>query len=223
MPPAEAHHALHVARLSPGDSVLLFDGCGREMEGEVKRTTRHDVVVGVQRVRKVEEPQRKLTVAQAWLHREKSVEALIQHGTELGVSRFVFFRGGHSERGPKFSDKWQRTAIETCKQCGRLWLPTFEIADKLDEVLETAEGSVIIATKDAPPVPIAQATGSGDVSLVVGPEGDFTDAELRLALKSGARAISLGGVTYRAEVAAGLAAALILYELGELGPILRET
>lgn len=219
LPESEAHHALHVARLSAGDSVVLFDGRGREMDGEVKRTTRHDVFVAVQQMRQVPAPARRLTIAQAWLHRDKSVEALIQHGTELGVSRFVFFRGGHSERAPKFSDKWPRAAIETCKQCGRLWLPEFEVMDDLESVLDAASGAVLIATKNAAPVAVREAVRGDDAWLVVGPEGDFTDAELRGALARGARPISLGDATYRAEVAAGLAAALILYELGELGPV----
>ena len=65
LPESEAHHALHVARLSAGDSVVLFDGRGREMDGEVKRTTRHDVFVAVQQMRQVPAPARRLTIGQA--------------------------------------------------------------------------------------------------------------------------------------------------------------
>ena len=56
------------------------------------------------------------------------------------------------------------------------------------------------------------------MSLLVGPEGDFTPEELQQADARGVVPVSLGTATYRSEVAATLAAALVLYELGELGP-----
>lgn len=218
MPPEEAHHALHVARVGKGDRVVLFDGCGRELEGEVKSATRREVFVEIKEVRQAPAPRRRVTLAQAVLNREKNMESLIQHGTELGVVGFVFFRAGHSERLPRSTDKWRRTAIETCKQCGRSWLPTFEVVESLEVVLDRAKGPVLIATKDAAPVALSDVLDGDDACVVVGPEGDFTDAELRMALDRGAKPIFLGPLTYRSEVAAGLAAALILYELGELGP-----
>ena len=69
------------------------------------------------------------------------------------------------------------------------------------------------------PVPLAQAVSGTDVTLLVGPEGDFTEGELGAAMEVGAHCISLGARTFRAEVAAVLGAALIAYELGGLGPL----
>ncbi|MBN2311455.1 MAG: 16S rRNA (uracil(1498)-N(3))-methyltransferase, partial [Candidatus Hydrogenedentes bacterium] len=67
------------------------------------------------------------------------------------------------------------------------------------------------------PVPLREAVGSGEVALVIGPEGDFSDEELEVARGRGAQAISLGPVTFRSEVAAALLAALVVYERGGLG------
>ncbi len=214
----EAHHALRVARLHAGDSVFLFDGRGREIDGVVATTARDQMVVSIKELRRVPPPGRRLTLSQAWLHQGKALDFVIQHGTEVGVARFLFFRAEHSEREPRQDAKWLRIAIEACKQCGRAWLPTFDIARDLGAVLETATGTVLIATRESEPVPFSQFPHGDEVTLLIGPEGDFSDAELRLAREREAIPVSLGRATYRSEVAAVLGAALALYELGELGP-----
>jgi 16S rRNA (uracil1498-N3)-methyltransferase len=214
----EAHHALHVVRVHAGDAVALFDGQGREIDGVVSRIAGRKVVVACNRERRVGAPAARVTLVQAGLLRERSVEFLIQHGTELGLAHFCFFRARHSGKAPRLNPKWQRFAIETCKQCGRAWLPTFEVAPTLEAALASRPDRFLLATNALPPVPVSTAAGRGPVTLIVGPEGDLTREELDLALAHGAAPISLGPATYRSEVAATVAAALVLYELGMLGP-----
>ncbi|NUM55570.1 MAG: 16S rRNA (uracil(1498)-N(3))-methyltransferase [Candidatus Hydrogenedentes bacterium] len=215
----EAHHALHVVRLKLGDTIEIFDGAGREWEGRVVKMTRHDVEVEVWECRATGRAPAGLTLFQAGLHRDKATEELIRHGSEIGITRIVFFPSHHSERQPRASDKWRRTAIEACKQCRRAWLPEFDTADSLEDALARATGTLLVATAELPSVPVAQAITSPEVSLFVGPEGDFTEQELGAFVAREAKAISLGDATYRSEVAAVLAAALVMYELGLLGPV----
>jgi len=215
----EAHHALHVVRVRPGDPVALFDGHGREISGEVIAVEKREVVVEALEERVLPPPPRRLTLLQAWLHRDKALDFIVQHGTELGVARFVFFRAQRSERKPVHSDKWARAAIEACKQSGRLWLPEFILADGIEEAVRDAAVPVLLATKDLHAAPLRTALGGGSVALMVGPEGDFTDEEVAMALEAGVTPVSLGAATYRSEMAAIVGAALIQYELGELGPI----
>jgi len=221
LPPEEAHHALHVVRVKAGDRVVLFDGQGREIEGLVSRATHREVVIAPETERRIPAPSVRVALFQAWLLREKSIEYLIQHGTEIGISHFCFFRGKHSGKAPRPNAKWLRYAIEACKQCGRAWLPAFEIASDLEAALDLVRGPLLLATQSLPPIPISQALResrktSAIATLLVGPEGDFAPEELQLASDNGAIPISLGSATYRSEVAATLAASLILYELGAL-------
>jgi 16S rRNA (uracil1498-N3)-methyltransferase len=130
----------------------------------------------------------------------------------------VFFPAERSEHPPRISEKWRRWAIESCKQCGRLWLPEFSLAPGLEAALAGTWSALLIATADEAPVPLRSAVQGDCVALIVGPEGDFTPAERSLALACQAHPISLGAATFRAEVAATLAAALIRYEFGALGP-----
>ncbi len=214
----EAHHALHVVRIRVGDTAEVFDGCGRSWTGAVVAKTQREVTIALTSVRTAPRPPIRLTLLQAWLHRDKPIEDLIRRCTELGVTRFVFFPAVHSERLPKTTDKWQRLAVESCKQCGRLWLPEFSVAATLDEALSQAEGSLLIATKSGPPVSLADQDLRPAASLLTGPEGDFTGDEVERALVCGAVPISLGENTLRSELAAIVGCTLIRYEQGELGP-----
>lgn len=214
----EAHHALHVVRVRHGDPVVLFDGVGRELQGRVSGTTRHDVTVQITEDRNVEPESRTLTLLQAALHRDKATEELIRRCTEVGVARFVVYPAERSERSPRISEKWRRWAIESCKQCGRLWLPEFSIAPDFETALKDEWSALLIATAEEKPVPLRTAIKGDAIALAVGPEGDFTDDERVLAKSLGAQPVSLGPATFRSEVAAMIASALIRYELGCLGP-----
>ena len=218
LPPDEAHHAIHVVRVQAGENVSLFDGQGREIIGTVARVTKRDVTVRADEVRNIPPPQPRLTLLQACLHRDKTTEFLIRRGTELRVNRFIFFRAQHSEMKPRMNPKWDRVAIEVCKQCGHAWLPTFRCAENLEDALHDIEGDLLIATTRAPTIPLSRAVGTSSVTLLVGPEGDFSEPEIEAAIGHGALCISLGDTTFRAEVAATHALTLIQYHLGALGP-----
>ena len=217
LPDEEAHHALRVVRVQRGDPVVLFDGRGRELVCEIAEATKREVTVRVREERQHELPAHRLTVAQAWLHREKAIEFLVRHGTEMGVHRFVFWEAERSEKKPKVSEKWARWAVEVCKQAGRVWVPQFEVATNVDAVLDGAQGTLAIAAISAGHRPLACLREEAEVTLLLGPEGDFTGAELAAAQAKGAVPISLGKYIYRAEVAAVTGAALLQYIWGEMG------
>lgn len=214
----DAHHAAKVLRVRAGEPVALFDGAGQEWEGAVLDVERNAVSVSITALIQQPPPAPALTLALAWLHRDKAIEDLVRRGTELGVNRFVFFRAARSQKPPKFSEKWPRIAVECCKQSGQLWLPAFEVVDDLDEVLSTATGDLLLATLDAAPRPLSAALSGKPITLLVGPEGDFTAEETAAALAAGAAPLSLGETVFRAEVAAEIALTLIRYETGALGP-----
>lgn len=227
LPPLEARHARGAARVRPGDPVTLFDGQGRELTGTVARADRDQVAVEVIEEHRRPRPDRTLTLLQAWLNHEKSIEAIVRSGTELGVSHFRFFKGERSERAhkvhaPKVHARWHRIVVEACKQCGRAWFPTFDVAEGLDDALHAPHDTLLVATKQSPPLPLRSAIEGERVALLVGPEGDLTDAEIDAAVRCGGKRVSFGPMTFRSEVAAALGASLILYELGQLGPFPQE-
>ncbi len=214
----EGHHAIHVVRVAKGDKVALFDGHGHEWMGHAKRVTKREVTVAVESERFEPPTESPVTLVQAWLRREKAIDELVRYSTALGVAQIRFFRAKNSERDPRAHHKLQRTAIETGKQCGRLWLPEFVALRSMDDALADCQGDLLVGAIGHEPVPMAEACGKGAVTLLVGPEGDFTDEEVDAAIDKGAKPVSLGPVIFRSEVAANVLLTLVQYHRGELGP-----
>ncbi len=218
LPPDEAHHASRVLRLRGGDAVGLFDGHGRTWEGSIHEIDRHRAVVNCRPAVHHPAPAKRLTLVQAWLNHDKANATIVQRAAELGVSRVRFFKGAHSERLPRVDDKLTRLAAESCKQCGRAWMPELEAAWDARAALEGLGGAKLLATLGNAPASLGHALSSHDEAVwIVGPEGDFSSDEVEFALAAGAIPISLGQATYRSELAATLGIALIQYEWGEMG------
>jgi 16S rRNA (uracil1498-N3)-methyltransferase len=212
--PEETHHALRVLRVRAGDAVELFDGQGRAWTGTVGTLSRNEVEIEVTGETFTPRERPGLTLAQAWLHREKVLDELISEVTVLGVERVIFFRANHSEKAPKVSAKWSRLSIEACKQCGRRWLPEITLAVSLAEVLShTQEHCIAVAAMDGPHASFSAVRGERPVVYCVGPEGDFSAQEMQLFQNAGALPLSLGAYTLRSEAAAIAGVTLIKHYL----------
>lgn len=216
--PEESHHALRVLRVRSGDPVELFDGQGRAWTGTVGALSRSEVAVELSGETFTPRRRPGLTLAQAWLHRDKVIDELIREVTVLGVERIFFFRGTHSEKSPKVASKWSRLTVEACKQCGRRWLPEIIVAPSLADVLRQTEGAcVAVAAMEGPHVPFSAVQGDDrPVVYCVGPEGDFSAQELALLRDVKALSLSLGAYTLRSEAAAIAGVTLLQHHLGEL-------
>ncbi|HDP35269.1 MAG TPA: 16S rRNA (uracil(1498)-N(3))-methyltransferase, partial [Candidatus Hydrogenedentes bacterium] len=215
----EAHHAARVARLRPGDAVSVFDGAGLEAAGQIETVGRHAVAVRLLKTMRHAPPKVSVTLAVGGLHRERMQEEVVRHAAELGVHRVCFWSAEHSQRPVTLNARWRKTAIEACKQCGRFYLPLVDIAPSLDAFLENNAGPCIIGLLEkSQPDDAPVLTVTDRLTLLVGPEGDFSAGELARAFAAGAAPLSLGAYTYRSEVAATIMATLVAFKLEELGP-----
>jgi len=198
LPPDEAHHAARVVRVRAGDAVALFDGQGGEWAGCIASVDKRHVAVEVTGFAQTAPAPFRVSLVVGMAHRPAAIEQIIVQGTALGVHAFTFFTAERSGKPARQSEKWARWAVESCKQCGRTWVP---------------------ARQEAPHMPLRAALCPAEaVAILVGPEGDFTPAEQAFAQERGAVGISLGARTLRTELAALTAATLALYEGGALGP-----
>ena len=224
----EAHHALHVLRLRPGETILVIDGAGHEYRCAVQHCGRDQVTLELLDQRFFPPSPYRLTLLQA-LPKGKLIESIIQKATELGVARIVPLL---AERVVAELDtpgvahktgKWQLTAIEAIKQCGSPWLPQIEPPLTPRQFLERREAFDLPLVASLAPGSrhpreyfraFAAQHGRPPASLCVwiGPEGDFTPAELELIQSSGARPITLGPLVLRTETAALYCLSVLNYE-----------
>lgn len=226
---SEAHHALHVLRVRRGDGVSVLDGAGAEYVCEVKGCRRSEVELKVLEKTATPPLPWRITLAQA-LPKGKPIESIIQKATELGVARIVPLLAQrvvsqlNDESGIEKQRKWQLVAIEAIKQCGSPWLPRIEKPMTPDQFLRRKEEfdlSLLGCLQPGSRHPreffsefqTQHHRRPASVCVWVGPEGDFTPAELKLVQAAGAKPITLGRLVLRVETAAIYCLSVINYEL----------
>ena len=173
-----------------------------------------------------------LTVLQALPERER-FELILQKLTELGVNRIVPVESSRSttlaerDRQQTKSHRWPAVILRAAKQCRRADLPQLDPVRTWSEALAGCDGELrlLLWEKGGETTPLAQAvTSSGlrQVTLAVGPEGGWSEAEVAEARANGFVPVTLGSRILRTETAAIVGAALLQHLLGDLGRECRE-
>jgi 16S rRNA (uracil1498-N3)-methyltransferase len=225
---AEAHHALHVLRLTLGDMLNVFDGRGHEARARIAEVAKDSVRLTMFQQSSTPALPCRITLAQAIP--KKSMDLIVQKATELSVASIVPLVSDRSvvklDEDSKKADRWRDIALEACKQCGNNWLPEIQAPQKTRDFLSSLPqyDLKLIASlqPDAKPLKSILSDVSRrsptkadapTVLILIGPEGDFTPAELALAKSAGCLPLSLGPLVLRAETAAIYALSILHHEL----------
>lgn len=218
----EAKHAAQVMRVRRGERITVFDGAGRSASAEVGDVSKSEVRLNLGEV--IAKPVLKpaIHLVQA-VPKGKTMDLIVQKAVELGVasiqpliSRRTVVQVEDEDAGRKAA-KWQRVALEACKQCGQDLLPVVKPPVSFDDWLPGADGDLKVVASlypGAKPLKeIFRASGSpASITLLVGPEGDFTSEEVSSAVAGGFCPASLGSIILRAETAAFFAISAARYE-----------
>jgi 16S rRNA (uracil1498-N3)-methyltransferase len=212
----EAHHLRDVLRLRPGDAVEAFDGAGRQARGVVASVAQDGVGLTLDApTLSASEASVRLTLAVALLKGDK-LSDVVRPATEIGVTEFRLFVSTNCEARELSSVRLQRlrrVAQEAARQSGRAVVPVIE--PPVPFAALRLEGLVVVGDP-ASTLSLARLTGSGPwqaaraVSVVTGPEGGLTDAEVQTLVAAGAAAVSLGPRVLRADTAPVAMAAVLL-------------
>jgi 16S rRNA (uracil1498-N3)-methyltransferase len=235
---AEARHLRHVLRLKPGDHVRLFDGTGCEYSARVEALPPGRVELSVTGKKACPGlPVIRLDVAQGIL-KEKKMDRLVRQLSELGASRFIPLEGGRSvvrlegARAAARTERWQKIALEALKQCRRGDAMAIGAVSGFEQVLAMGRSydRHILFWENAA-VPLGREAVMGpeglrapsSILVLLGPEGGFSEEEVRRAVAAGFSVASLGPRILRAETAAVSACAVVQYLFGDLGSAPKST
>jgi 16S rRNA (uracil1498-N3)-methyltransferase len=225
----EFHHASNVLRLREGERVAALDGQGSELSCTVEKIGKRGITLRVCQRNTVPPLPYQITLLQA-LPKGKAMEGIVQKAAELGAFRVVPIMAERTvtQIDPESSggklEKWNWIAIDAIKQCGSPWLPQIDEPATPAQYLARAERSefhLLASLQDDarhPRIPLRdfqQEKGRKptSVSVWVGPEGDFTPAEINAIRGAGAVPITLGQLILRSDTAAIYCLSILNYEL----------
>jgi 16S rRNA (uracil1498-N3)-methyltransferase len=220
--PDESHHLARVLRLTSGDAVVVFDGRGTAIAAQVVSADRARAVVRLGGSIEAERPPRlALTLVQAVLKND-AMDAVVRDCTMVGVEAI---QPVLTERTTiklaavsKGVDRWRRVALASAKQCGRARLPAIRAAIDFASWagLPAAEPRLLLtepAMRDDATRAMRDVIAGGvpqSATLIVGPEGGWTESERASAVARGCTPVSLGRLTLRAESVPLVACAVLL-------------
>ncbi|HUE50692.1 MAG TPA: 16S rRNA (uracil(1498)-N(3))-methyltransferase [Candidatus Dormibacteraeota bacterium] len=226
---SEAHHARDVLRMKPADKLVLFNGRGREITAEIVDLS--GTGIQLRKLHEAETPalRSRIILGQA-IPKGKNMDLIVQKAVEIGAAEIAPIISDRTvvqvdlESAAQKHAKWQQIAIEAAKQCGQNWLPQVHAPRRLGDffLASTAFDLRLIGSlqPDAQHLKEILADYSnehqhlpGSVLMLIGPEGDFTPAELALARQHGCRPITLGPIILRVETAAIYCLSVLSYEL----------
>lgn len=202
----ESHHLSRVLRRELGDQIELLDGKGTVCKAECIEISKKFVKVKVLNLQKIPLVLPKITMVIA-LTKGGKWEELIKPITELGVHRITPLITNRTEvkvgEGifQKKKNKYEKLALEACKQSGNPWLPQIDDPHEFESYLNTSKQSMFMASLAANDSGLRVNKSLKSFDLMIGPEGGWTEKEEEQGLDAGVTFFSLGKTTLRTETA----------------------
>jgi 16S rRNA (uracil1498-N3)-methyltransferase len=237
---SDARHIRLVLRLKKGSRIRLVDEDRNSHMACVEKVAEKAVTVRIEESSAPKPPESgessescpgRRTIIQG-IPRLPKADLIVQKLTELGVEGILFaptertpYRDGESRISARI-ERLQRIAESAAKQCSRSNIPDVGFCMNLEAALESVgpDALMLVADESAR----SESTGKSlrdnlqnshrksDIAVFIGPEGGFSENETEMLKDAGAKPFSLGRNILRTETAAIVAAALVLYEIGEI-------
>lgn len=209
LPQDEAQHAIRVLRLVEGDEIFLMDGKGTFYKAEVTlaqgKRCHYDIKETI--------PQQKswkghIHLAMAPTKMMERVEWMAEKATEIGCDEFSFLLCKFSERKQMRADRVEKIVLSAMKQSRKAWKPIVNELQSFKDFINTPkEGRKFICHcyDEIPRIDLfnlIQDDKDSNITILIGPEGDFSVEEVKMAIEAGYESVSLGSARLRTETAA---------------------
>ncbi len=218
-----SHHLLHVLRMQPGESLVLFNGDGNEYQAVLEASSNKRASVLIEQVRQPDrESGLRIALGQG-ISRGERMDFVLQKSVELGVGSItplwtqrcqVHISGTRLE---KRLAHWRGVIRSACEQSGRVYLPELRDATQLKEWYRAdARGQLQLVLDPTASLRLSDIAPATEVRVLIGPEGGLLDEEISKAEQSGFLRIRLGPRILRTETAALAAVAALQTLWGDL-------
>lgn len=208
----ESRHAVKVLRHKSGDQIKLTNGQGSIYTASITKAN-HSKCEFVITGKEVFNPAAYyIHIAIAPTKNTERMEWFIEKVTELGTQKITLLSTQHTEKRKFKTERLEKKAIAAMKQSGQYFLPEIQISTDFKKFIResiAAEKFIAVVDHENPKHLLHTASKLKNYLVLIGPEGDFSTEELKLALAAGFTKVSLGNTRLRTETA-GIAACHIL-------------
>ncbi|MEO0437858.1 MAG: 16S rRNA (uracil(1498)-N(3))-methyltransferase [Pseudomonadota bacterium] len=219
-----SRHVGKALRMQPGDRLCLFDGRGIEAKASIHAITRKTLTVRIEETSPVDRESPLAISLAVSMSRGDRMDTIVQKATELGVTRILPFSSERTElrlsedRTTKKLTHWRNITASACEQCGRNFVPSIESPCDFRTLLSLlAEDSKSLKLVLHPGMSRESLPSlCADLTLLIGPEGGLSKAEVEQAIASGFKPLSLGPRVLRTETAPLTAIAVAQARWGDL-------
>ncbi|MDP3143730.1 MAG: RsmE family RNA methyltransferase [Candidatus Omnitrophota bacterium] len=210
---SEIHHLKDVLRMKIGEETIIFDGKGNEYNAKINSLSNHEVVLLI--IDKKEGGRKNLLqvcLACALPKKSKS-EFIVEKATELGAQRVIPLKTVRTivdlkgERAERKVERWQEIAVNASKQSQRKTVPKIEKIHTFNQAMQEIKKYDLclipcLFGKRKKIEDLLMHFSGKSIMVFIGPEGDFTAEEVRLAIKSGCQLVTLGEQVLKVDSAA---------------------
>ncbi len=200
------HQVRNVFRLEVGDRVIVFDGSGFDFESEIIKIDKKVLLLTVLKKEKVFVPEKKLTLFMSVIKKE-NFELVCEKATELGVSQIIPIVTERTLVKNLNRERIEKILVEASEQCGRGDVPEFGEIMNLELVIKNTKDLVVC---DMDGVSLSNIPHSTFNTLLIGPEGGWSEEERKKFKEKNVNIITLGETVLRAETAAIVGVAFLM-------------
>jgi len=205
-------YCIQVLRREKGQPVLLANGLGQKFTALITDDNRKKCVVQVSSCETMPRPAPALRIAIAFTKNTGRMEWFLEKATEIGIQGIIPLLTHRTEKEKFKTERLESILVAAMLQSQQYYLPELAAPLAFESLVQQAGSTqkFIAHCLPAPKTPLQQAMQPGQDTLVlIGPEGDFTPAEVQLAQEQGFQSISLGDTRLRTETAGMVACVLM--------------
>lgn len=210
----ESRHIIKVLRKKDSDILHVTNGFGLLFETEITLASDNKCTVQVNSIQKAAEPKFSLHLAVAPTKMNDRFEWFLEKATEIGIQEITPIICERSERKVINKERFEKIILSAMKQSNETFLPKLNDAISFKEfVKQKNKGLQLIAhceETDKKSLKEVLKTNE-DVTILIGPEGDFSDKEIALALENNFQPVMLGNTRLRTETAAVVACHSVVF------------
>jgi len=208
-----SRHVVQVLRMKAGEQLNLTDGRGNLLTCVITEEHKKHCTVAVKQTQYTEPPKRKVSIAISLLKNSNRFEWFLEKATEIGVNEIIPLICERTEKEKFRYDRMQGICISAMLQSQQCWLPVLHEPVEYEKFVKGASaGPKFIAhcmDDDRKPLSYYQVNMFSQAQILIGPEGDFSKAEVQLALQHDFFPVIFGETRLRTETAGVVAAALL--------------